>query len=167
MSRKTGRGERLLAIDPISRGFGYVVLESSPVTLLDWGVKHCGRRTARVRTSINALLLQYRPTQLVLAAHDTARSATRRLALSAWLRRILLACPDRCDVHQVTRANLIAFTRAAGIRTKADATRHCLLKFPELLRSIPPRRQPWQSEDSRHAVFDAAILAMSVAELSP
>ena len=70
------RENRVLAIDPASRGFGFAILEGSQ-RLIDWGVKETKtdkkRRTLKL---IGELIEWYRPGVVVL--EDTSAEASRR-----------------------------------------------------------------------------------------
>src|ERR1700730_11240592 len=65
----------LLAIDPTSRGFAFVVLEA-PAFLVDWGSKSVRARSGGVARRVDALLSRYQPDVLVL--EDIAADGARR-----------------------------------------------------------------------------------------
>jgi Holliday junction resolvasome RuvABC endonuclease subunit len=151
--------DRLLAVDPVAKGFGFVVLEVGPLRLVDWGVRHCGRRAPEARARAIARLLQrYEPTTLIL---EDAREvgSLRAIALEDFVADIgetLLASP--VSVHTYTRSEIRRAFRRAGAVTKEQIAHTLVAKFPELSPHEPRRRQIWEGEDSRMTVFDALSL---------
>ena len=64
------RDQRVLSIDPSTRGFGYAVLEG-PDRLIDWGVKETRTdKSKRAPASIAELIELYQPRVLVLEDYD-------------------------------------------------------------------------------------------------
>lgn len=153
---------RILAIDPISRGFGYVVLELPENRLLDWGVRHCGRKGTHVRRAVVHLLDVYVPSALHMEAPESGRSVLRRRTLRLYRSILETACNRRCNLRTVSCARTAAWARTYDGNAKKDVARVLMTCFPELRRSAPPERQPWQSEDTRTAIFDALALALCV-----
>lgn len=154
--------ERLLAIDPIGRGFGFVVIEASPLQLIDWGVRVCDRRKrGRCSVSLEQLLRRYEPTAVIIEDESEARSL-RRVSLASFVGGL-------ADVLDFAQVPLFTYTRSqvrtafgpAGAVTK-DAIAGVLVgRFPELRPRVPRRRQPWESEDSRMSIFDALSFAVT------
>jgi len=70
------RYQRVLALDPTSRGFGFVVLEG-PGRLVDWGVKDIrADKEQATLEKVKELIELYRPG--VLVAEDCADPSSRR-----------------------------------------------------------------------------------------
>ena len=91
---------RILAIDPTSRGFGFVVLES-PDRLVDWGLRDVRRDKHRLLLRrVQEFVRLYRPDVLVL--EDCANRRCRRRAKA---RRV---------IHDI-----VALAHANGVRTRA------------------------------------------------
>ena len=68
--------KRILAIDPINRGFGFVVLEG-PEYLVDWGVKEVpNNKNAHALWAIENLIGRYQPDKLVVEDY-TSRDSRR------------------------------------------------------------------------------------------
>jgi Holliday junction resolvasome RuvABC endonuclease subunit len=152
---------RILAIDPISKGFGLVVLESDPVQLVDWGTAMCRRTDDSLGETVRTLLARYQPTALVLEEPSAARSETRRGALTAAVAVIVEAAAGTCELQLVPRESVLAALASLGASTKRQAVRLFVQRFPELQPKVPPGRLIWQSEDSRWAIFDAIALALT------
>jgi hypothetical protein len=162
MRHASARCKRILAIDPTHRGFGYVVIEG-PDRLVDWGLcqQRSGQRSDaahRVRDLVRRLVPD------VLVIEDTGHCDCRR---SERVRRLLhdiaiaaatLEIRTRLVPATVVRARFAAL----GAKNKDAVARIVAARFPELARSLPPPRKPWQSEDERMAVFDALALTLEV-----
>jgi Holliday junction resolvasome RuvABC endonuclease subunit len=152
---------RILAIAPSTRGVGFVVLEGQE-TLVDWGVKTVKKdKNIRSLGKVKALIAHYQPGVLVL--EDASAKGSRR---SPRIREL---------IQQIIK---LAATRNVGVKlfsrdqvmkvfiTKGQGTKHALAeilakRFPEQLGShLPPKRKPWNSEDSRMNIFDAVALAL-------
>lgn len=151
--------DRVLAVDPVSQGFGFVVLEVGPLQLVDWGVRHCDRRRPDARASaIARLLVRYEPSVLVIEDAREAR-ALRAVALEDFVSDIgeaLIASP--VAVHMYTRNDIRKAFRESGAITKEQIARTLVGRFPELAPQEPRRRRAWDSEDSRMSIFDALSL---------
>src|SRR5579859_549607 len=80
--------KRVLAIDPTSRGFGFVVLES-PTTLVDWGVKVVRQpNEAQTLARVLDLIRHYMPEIIVLEDHRGSRRCARIQSLLAGVGRM-------------------------------------------------------------------------------
>src|SRR5882762_9400337 len=83
MNRRAIRDTRILAIDPSTRGFGFVVLEG-PSRLIDWGVKETKTdKNKRSLKLIANLIEQYGPAAIVV--EDYAGKGSRRCRRAAEL----------------------------------------------------------------------------------
>lgn len=159
--------ERILAIDPISRGFGYVVLETSEVRLLDWGVAECGRTRAGVGAALGLLARRYEPSVLVLEEPEDGRTAARRAALASMRTQVVETAVGRWPTRFLRRTAVHCLHRQLGAVDKNQLIQTLIKRFPELAAKAPPKRQLWQSEDARYAIFDALALAFGWALTAP
>src|ERR1700687_6112734 len=76
MSQNPTRPNRILAIDPTTKGFGYAVLDL-PLRLVAWGMAHIeGEKRSGAISRSEALLDQCRPDAVVL--EDTRAPGSRR-----------------------------------------------------------------------------------------
>src|SRR5688572_33507918 len=86
--------DRVLAVDPCTRGFGFVVLEVDPLQLVDWGVRNCARDAeGACAFAIRRMLARFEPTALVIEDAREARSL-RAIALEVFLADIGEALVD-------------------------------------------------------------------------
>lgn len=155
--------QRVLAIDPVSRGFGFVVLEDEPLQLVDWGVKTCAREVGGCLLPLRRMLTRYQPTAIVLEDAREARTP-RALALEGFLASVGDALVDGpVPLRVYSRSMVREAFRPAGAFTKEEIARKLAVRFPELVPRVPPSRtiRIWASEDSRMSIFDALSFAMT------
>lgn len=153
----------MLAIDPTSRGFGFVVLEGGS-KLLDWGTRSIrDDKTEKTLAKVRELLELYRPAILVVEDCDDplSRRAPRIRILIERLTEEAAALNVR--PQPVAVAKVVAFFGREGARTKHQIADAIVRRFPELATYRPPRRKPWMSEDERQAVFDAVGFVLALA----
>jgi hypothetical protein len=154
----------LLAIDPTSRGFAFVVLEA-PAFLVDWGSKSVTAGGSLVR-KVDALLSRYKPDVLVLedlAAHGTRRRVRAKKEIRAMER---LALTHGVLVERVSRLGVLDIL-APG-KTKYEVALRLAEVFPVLAKRLPRKRNTWRPEDARMSVFDAlGIAAATVKRARP
>lgn len=153
--------QRILAIAPSSRGFGFAVLEGQE-TLVDWGVKSVkGDKNTESLAKVKELVAHYRPDVMVLQDASSRRSRrsarirtlSRKIVTSAASRKVRVVLFSR---EQVRRA---FFTD--GLGTKHVLAEILAQRFPaELGSRLPPKRRPWMSEDYRMDIFEAVALAL-------
>jgi len=152
---------RVLAIDPHPRGFGYAVCEG-PATLVDWGTKDIRRDKERVALhKIGELVRLYLPAVIVLedCAHRKSRRNPRVRQLAE---RILAAAPEFAVEGRAVPLTAVYRTFAGtGAGTKYGIAKALVRAFPELMVRLPPKRKPWQTEDSRMSIFDAVALGLT------
>jgi hypothetical protein len=148
---------KVLAFDVRARRFGFAMLES-PDELLDWGVKSFRRGVNAVKIpaahKIASLLSEFRPHVVVIE-----KSPPRE---NSWLVETImrLARNQNVPVRLVSRAAVRK--RFAGQGQDKHAVAMILSqRFPELAERLPPKRKPWQSEDYRMSIFDAASLGLT------
>jgi hypothetical protein len=158
MRKETER--RILAVDPISRGVGFAVLEGQD-NLVDWGIPTTGRadngKSARV---IDKLIDRFRPDVLVLEHWESAGS--RRCGrVEKLLKRIAAEQGKRVLVRLVTQHQIRAIGPLPLTSTKYGRASFLAERFPELQAFLPPVRKPWMHEDDRMAIFDALSFAVA------
>jgi len=160
------QAKRVLAVDPTSRGFGFVILEG-PEILIDWGVKQIRtRKHRRCLERIEELIERYEPDVIVL--EDCAAKRSRRCQRVCTLIqgiRALAACnkvPTRC----FSRLRVRQVFSEQDASTKHEIATAIARQLPELKPHLPPVRKPWMSEDERMAIFDAVALALTYYRLA-
>jgi len=154
--------KRILAIDPTSKGFGYIVLEDSDF-LVDWGIKEArDNKNTRCLKQIRYLIELYQPH--VVAVEDCSKHGTRRSErvrdLVAGI--IKLAEEQGIRSRQVLRQKVRQAFESFGATTKHEIAQAIARRFPEIADRLPPKRRPYMSEDARMAIFGAAAIALTV-----
>lgn len=155
--------DRVLAIDPTSRGFAFAVLEA-PSFLVDWGDRIVSARSGGLLRKVDELLSRYEPALLVI--EDLAvPGARRRKRASTEIRSIeTLALKRGLPVERVSRlAVLDAFAPA---KSKFEVALHLADSFPVLAERLPRKRKAWTTEDSRMNIFDALGFAAAALDRS-
>jgi hypothetical protein len=151
------RPERVLAVDPTGKGFGFAVLEG-PELLVDWGVKRakddriCLERVA-------ALIIRYQP-EVMVVERANAPGCQRRLRARRLIENLLVLARDhRVRVRQVSRQSVQRYFGASRPATKRQIALALVMRFPELGPYLPPERKPWMCENERMGIFDAVAFA--------
>jgi Holliday junction resolvasome RuvABC endonuclease subunit len=164
MTRPLSSDTRVLAIDPTTKGFGFVVLEG-PERLIDWGVACVGGdKNLRTLLRVTALIRRYSPEILVIEDH-TSRMCRRRARVRELLRSIARLGPTHSiAIHRGTRRTVRAAFAGLGVATKYPIAVALASRFPDLAPLLPPKRKPWMSEDARMGIFDATALAVAYFE---
>jgi hypothetical protein len=155
--------DRVLAIDPTSRGFAFAVLEA-PAFLVDWGESIVSARSESLLSKVDDLLSRYEPTLLVI--EDLAvPGARRRKRASMEIRSIeLLALKRGLAAERVSRLAVIdAF--APG-KSKFEVALRLAEIFPTLAEGLPRKRKAWTTEDARMNIFDALGFATAAMDRS-
>jgi len=157
---RKGPVKRVLAIDPFSRGVGFVVLEG-PACLIDWGLRTTGRAdNAKAARVIEKLMNRFRPDVLALEDWDSAGS--RRCGrVEELLDRIAATEEKHAIVRLVTLHQIRAIGPLPQTSTKHGRASFLAERFPELQPFRPPFRKPWMPEDDRMAIFDALSFAVA------
>jgi len=150
---------RVLAIDPTSRGFGFVVLEG-PATLVDWGVRSVpGNHQRTFVGKVREIIVLYQPDVLVLEDCN-APSTRRRHRVRKLIDEVVCTVKGtglntyRVSVRDV---RVLFGSNAAKERVATTVAEH----FPELAPRLPPKRKIYMSEAERMAIFDAAAFGLT------
>ncbi|HEX4960617.1 MAG TPA: hypothetical protein VF173_07240 [Thermoanaerobaculia bacterium] len=153
---------RVIAIDPIAKGFGFVIFEQ-PFHLVAWGIARVkGDKRAGAIVQFEKLLAEFRPDAVVL--EDAAAPGSRRRHRVRDLIKELLTLAGRRNlvVHTFARSAVIErFSSPEKRATKYSIATRLTRDFPELGEKLPPPRKPWDSEHERMSVFDALALAVT------
>ncbi len=152
--------DRVLAIDPVSRGFGFVVLEDGPLQLVDWGVRTCAKRDEPgCALTVRRMIARYQPTAIVTEDAREARSL-RAVALEVFIASLEDTLMDNSvKLRSYSRRDIRRVFAPIGAITKEQIAKVLVGRFPELRAKEPPRRMMWESEDTRMSIFDALSLA--------
>jgi hypothetical protein len=156
--------KRVLAIDPITKGFGFAILDG-PHCLIEWGLKGTSRwkepRDRWCLREVARLIDLYQPDRIVIEdcfdSHSRRGPTGRRL-----IEGILEVAGERGIVaRRISRAGLRRAFQSEDARTKYKTALAIAGRFPELAWRLPPIRKPWMSEDARMGIFDAVALALA------
>jgi len=161
MMEGSDRQLRALSIDPHPRGFGYAVFEG-PARLVDWGTKDVRKDKEQAALhKIAELVRVYRPAVIVVedCGHGKSRRNPRVRRLTE---KILVAASEfAVEGRAVPRAAVYRAFALTGAGTKYGIATALVRAFPELMVRLPPKRKPWQSEDSRMSIFGAVALGLA------
>jgi hypothetical protein len=153
---------RILAIDPTTSGFGFVVMERAD-ELVDWGVRSASAidKNATTLELISELIDRYQPEIIVL--QDCRAGKWRRCER---VRDLLwdvsrLALREKISTRLVSRAGMKQVFALLGAETKHEIATVIAKRLPELAPRQPRYRQPWMPEDYNMAIFDAVALAIT------
>lgn len=151
---------RVLALDPITRGFGFAVLEG-PVTLVDWGIRYAPNDDARAPLQrIGDLIDLYNPD--VIVTEDPGHQKSRRCArVGGLIEKVQRLATDDLEVHLISASLVRKVFGDDEVVTKHGIATIVAEHFPELAPRLPPRRRVWMAEDRRGAIFDAAAFGLT------
>jgi Holliday junction resolvasome RuvABC endonuclease subunit len=150
-----------LAIDPVSRGFGFAVMEGQ-TALVDWGVKRTrSDKKAETLSKVQALIQHYRPRTLILE-NGNAKGSRRCERVRRLLTDIRAMAENKrvktCSVSPLLVKKVFLAFRAT---TKHQIAQVIATQLPELALRVPRHRKPWMPEDYRMSIFDATALALT------
>lgn len=154
MSTLDASPPRVLAIYPISRGFGFGVLEG-PTTLVDWGVRSGPNDDIQLTLQkVRELIDLYAPEVVVSEDHRHLKSRRRQRTASV-IDQVQRLATAKVRVRLIPAAQMRGVFADGGSVTKHHVATIVAQHFPELAIRLPPPRRPWMSQDSRMAIFDA------------
>lgn len=163
MNRIHSKTNRLLAIAPSTKGFGFAVLEGQE-SLVDWGVRTVkGDKNKNAVLKVKELIAHYQPEVLVM--EDYSAKGSRRCGRIQVLGRKIIAMASSRKVKVTTFSR--QQVRRLYFNDGTEGTKHALAeilgkRFPEELGyRIPPKRRAWMSQDSRMDIFDAVALVLA------
>lgn len=151
----------VIAIAPMTRGFAYVVFEGSQWPI-DWGVKEVrGDKNRESLKCIKQLIEWFRPDALLLEG-PAGKGVYRSERIRNLVRNIeRLAARASLPLHQVPRAQIRARFAPIDATTKHEIAQAIVTQLPELEPWLPHKRRPWESQDPRLSIFDAAALVFT------
>jgi hypothetical protein len=152
-------GTRVLAIDPTTKGFGFVVFEG-PAQCIDWG-NAAAKTNDKAMARVADLISWYEP-EVVVLEDWKGSGARRRERIQQLLEEIVgLADGRGIAVSQIPWQAVKEAFSDLGAHTKHEIASVIALWFSELSVRLPAPRKIWMSEDQRMAIFDAAALCMA------
>jgi hypothetical protein len=150
-----------MAIHLNSRGFSFVIFEGE-LAPLDWSTVELrgNEKRERALVRINALLARFKPNVVVL--QDMSESNTRPLRIRSLNEAIAgLAKRYTLPTFYLSRAAVRQQFAYLGTATKDAIAMASAKHIPAFERFLPRPRKPWESEDARMGIFDAAALALT------
>lgn len=152
---------RVLGISPSNRGIAFAILEGRD-SLVDWGIKTVtGDKNNQSIARLQQLIAHYDPG--MIAFEDSSAKGSRRSSRIRKLGQkiVKLAGTRKLRVEAFSRHDLIKTFAPDSERTKYGVAKAIAERFPEELAvRLPPKRKPWESEDSRMNIFDAVAIAL-------
>jgi hypothetical protein len=160
MKYKKQKYQRVLAIAPSHRGFAFALFDG--IFLGDWGGKvFSGDLNTSCLAETKQLIIKYRPDVLAFEDFTDSKRGERVRKLAHGLQD--LGKQHKVDVKRFTRDRVNKAFFETGEGTKYQLAELVAKEFPgELGHRLPPKRQPWTSEDYRMAMFDAVALGLMV-----
>lgn len=152
----------MLALDPTSCGFGFVVLEG-PDRLIDWAVVEIRKdKEDKCLQRMVDLIARYRPDVLVLE-DPKGRGSRRCSRVQRLLGRVeRLADEGAILTRHFSRSQVRRAFSDSGAKTKYEIAVAIAKRFPELAPRLPRLRKPcYIPEDDRMNIFDAASFALT------
>lgn len=151
---------RVLALDPMSRGFGFAVLEG-PATLVDWGIRNAANDDPRALVrKIRELGGLYYPDVIVIEDSHHARSR-RQQRVRAVIVEVAALATRETSVQLIPATLVRSLFGGKTAVTKHQIATLVIQHFPELAQRLPPARKPWMPEDARFAIFDAVAFGLT------
>jgi Holliday junction resolvasome RuvABC endonuclease subunit len=150
-----------MAVDPTSRGFGFVIFEG-PEHLIDWAVVEIKEnREDQCLQRMVDLIARYQPD--VLALEDpTGRGSRRCYRVQQFLGQVeRIADEGAILTRRFSRSKVRRAFSDSGAKTKYEIATVIVRRFPELAPRLPRFRKPWMSEDDRMSIFDAASFGLT------
>lgn len=153
---------RVIAIDPTSHGFGYVIFEGRH-NLIDWGHTTIKPNDNNICMELIAgILARYQP-EVVVLEDWTSLSSKRRKRIKLLLAEVtdfVLSADSEVEVYSPKEVQTF-FSSIDKKLSKHDIASSIAATFPELISKLPRKRKIWQSEDERMSIFDSAALALT------
>jgi len=154
-----------LGFHPHSRGFGWTVFEG-PLAPYDWGLVSARASQRKEKNLVclrrlRTLLLRFEPEVLVIEAFEV-RDSRRRARIARLCRGVVaMATEHGVDVAIYDRTQVRACFAAVGAVTRHEIAEAVARHLEPFRQHLPRRRQPWQAEDERMALFSSAALVLS------
>ena len=154
-------GIRVVALDPTSHGFGFVVFEGD-TKLVDWGHAHIRPCTnAKCLAHVAGLLAHYVPQVIVVEDWESRESRRGKRVRKLLTEIVEFARGSKAEVARFSVKDIQQAFSPDGSPSKYQIAEMIALEFPELSFRLPPPRKIWDSEDERMSIFDAAALALT------
>ncbi len=152
---------RVIALDPTSHGFGFVVFEGG-TRLVDWGHAHARPCTnEKCLEMVAKLFAYYFPRLVVMEDWDSKESRRGARVRKLFTQIVEFTEASHAKVTRFSQKDIQRAFSTDGSPTKYEIAQMIALEFPELSFRLPPPRKIWMSEDERMSIFDAVALALT------
>lgn len=152
---------RVLAIDPSKRGFGFAVLEE-PEELIDWGLRGARQeKNTDCLRQIITLIEKYCPDVIVIEDWQSKDSLRRARIRDLLEDTVKLALSKKLTLRKISRSAIRKAFSQYNASNKWQIAVEIGKRFPELAVCVPPTRKPWMTEDARMRVFGAVALVLA------
>jgi Holliday junction resolvasome RuvABC endonuclease subunit len=128
----------------------------------NWGIAATkANRSAWSMSRFGKLLDLYRPAVVVLEKNP--ESANKNLDRVQLLAKTMGGVASGRDIalHVYKRTEIARAITANESAKRGDVARAVALLFPILRDRLPSPRKPWQTEDNRRSLFDAAAIGVA------
>jgi len=158
MIEKTTHAHRILAVDPTSKGFGFVVFEGKD-KLVDWGLREArGDKKENSLRGISILIDLYKPGLILLEdVRHGSRRCERVQKLILDIKK--LAKNGGMATREINKEELRKTFSPLGANTKDAIAKLMAEHFPDLAPHLPPPRPKWKSQNPMIAIFMAAAMS--------
>ena len=158
MKPKRDLHNRVLAIAPSYRGFGFAMMDGD--ALVDWGVSMVTKdKNVRCLSKVESFLDHYQPDLMAMENYAHSRRSPQIRTLVRQITK--LAASRDIRVKLFTRGQINRAFCANDRGSKNALAEAVAKRFPdELGFRLPPKRRPWMSEDYRMDIFDAAAFGL-------
>ncbi len=155
----------ILGVSPAYNGFGFAVLEPAG-RLISWGIARLySKKTDEFRQRLDALFEKY--CVRTLCVEDVSISRRRQKARDMIAVALELGRKQKREVVELQMAVVSSAFGVEATQSRHDMAVRIAEALPELETVLPESRKPWQSEDQRMRIFEAAALATAAINGSP
>ncbi len=151
--------EPILAIDPVVRGFGYVVFEG-PYNPIDWGladIRFC--KNKRILKRISKLVDLYQPKTIIIEQSKGSLRCGRVQRLLNMIEQ--WAKKNDVEVARYSRDQILEVFGQFGKKSKHEIASMIAEWLPELAPRLPTKRKCYEPESEQYGIFDAVALAVT------
>ena len=144
-----------LGFHPSSHGFGWIAFES-PFSVYDWGISNArGDKNAACMKKLDRLIRRLEPHTLVIEAFE--RRVHQRACRIVKLCRAVVACAAEQGIEVViyTKGEIQSCFASVDARSRQEIAEAVARHLEVIGHRLPARRNAWDTEDFRMALFNA------------
>ncbi|HUZ12294.1 MAG TPA: hypothetical protein VMU93_05545 [Caulobacteraceae bacterium] len=149
------------SVYPTARGFGWIAFEG-PLAPYDWELVEITKdKNVAALRRIEELIERLQPETLVLEAFERRNSARSDRIANLCRALVSLAASRGVEVAIYGRRDIETCFATVGARTRHEIAEAVARHVEGLRERLPKKRLPWNSEDRRMALFNAAALVIT------